>query len=158
MDEERQLLEVGRIAKPHGLTGEVAVALVSNRTERLDPGSELWLENGERLVIERSRPHQNRHLVVFVGHHSREAADALRGSIVLAEAFDDPDELWVHDLCGRTVFDTEGAELGVVDSVEANPASDLLVLDGGGLIPLTFLVEATDDRLVVDPPPGLLDT
>jgi 16S rRNA processing protein RimM len=47
--------------------------------------------------------------------------------------------------------------LGTVAAVEANPASDLLVLDGGGLVPLTFLVTAEPGRLVVDPPAGLLD-
>jgi len=35
---ERPLLEVGRIARPHGLAGEVVVALTTNRTERLAPG------------------------------------------------------------------------------------------------------------------------
>jgi len=35
------LLEVGRIIKPHGIRGEVIVDLVSNRPERLDPGSVL---------------------------------------------------------------------------------------------------------------------
>jgi 16S rRNA processing protein RimM len=44
-----------------------------------------------------------------------------------------------------------------VESVQANPASDLLVLEDGGLIPLTFLVSHEDGRVVVDPPAGLLD-
>ena len=39
------------------------------------------------------------------------------------------------------MVDTDGHELGTVTAVEANPASDLLVLDGGGLIPLRFVVE-----------------
>ncbi len=42
-------------------------------------------------------------------------------------------------------------------SVEVNPASDLLVLDGGGLVPLTFVVEQADGRITVDVPDGLLD-
>jgi 16S rRNA processing protein RimM len=47
--------------------------------------------------------------------------------------------------------------LGGVIAVEANPASDLLVLDGGGLIPLRFVVEHAPGHLVVDIPAGLLD-
>ena len=35
------LLDVGRIVKPHGMRGEVVVELVTNRTERLEPGSVL---------------------------------------------------------------------------------------------------------------------
>ena len=42
-------------------------------------------------------------------------------------------------------------------AVEANPASDLLVLESGHLVPMVFVVEATDGRVVVDPPAGLLD-
>ena len=41
-DESREpLLEIGRVARPHGLLGEVVVALVTNRTERLASGAEL---------------------------------------------------------------------------------------------------------------------
>ena len=43
-------------------------------------------------------------------------------------------------------------------SVEENPASDILVLDNGGLVPLTFVVEVVaNERIVIDPPAGLFD-
>ena len=42
--------------------------------------------------------------------------------------------------------------------VEANPASDLLVLDNGHLIPLTFVTEIEPNvRLDVDVPEGLFE-
>ena len=44
------LLEVGRIVKPHGIRGEVIVHLVSNRPERLDPGSVLSSDALRRAV------------------------------------------------------------------------------------------------------------
>ena len=45
-----------------------------------------------------------------------------------------------------------------MESVEANPASDLLVLAGGPLIPLRFVVSTEPGvRVVVDIPDGLLD-
>jgi len=44
-----------------------------------------------------------------------------------------------------------------VTAIEANPASDLLVLDGGGLVPMVFVVESQPGRVVIDPPDGLLD-
>ncbi len=46
------------------------------------------------------------------------------------------------------VEDTGGTRLGTVVSVEANPASDLLVLDGGALIPLRFVVGSVPGRRV----------
>ena len=152
------MLEVGRVKKAHGLRGEVIVALITDRAERVAPGS--LLVAGERtLEVEASRPHQKHFIVSFAGVVSREDAEALQGTTLQAEPLDDPDELWVHDLIGAPV---EGAStvltVGVIDAVQANPASDLLVLDNGALVPVLFVVERRDDGVVViDPPEGLLD-
>jgi 16S rRNA processing protein RimM len=108
------------------------------------------------LTITASRPHQNRHIVRFAGVDTREAADALHGVVLSAEPLDDPDALWVHELIGSTVVDQHGTEHGVVTAVELNPASDLLVLEGGGLVPLTFVVTHDGRRITVDAPDGLL--
>ena len=105
-----------------------------------------------------SKPHQTRWIVRFEEVPDRDAADALHGALLLAEPIDDPTELWVHELIGATVVDAkDGRELGTVATVEDNPASDLLVLDGGALIPLRFVVESEAGRLTVDLPDGLLD-
>jgi 16S rRNA processing protein RimM len=148
---------VGRVGRAHGILGEVAVTLVTDRAERVAPGSVLWA--GERrLDVRSSRPHQGRWLVHFDGVADRSAAEALHGVVLSAEPLEDPTALWVHELVGsEVVAAADGARLGVVAAVEANPASDLLVLDDGGLVPLTFLVSASPGRLVVDPPAGLLD-
>lgn len=150
------MLDVGRVVKPHGLRGEVVVDLTTNRTERLTAGTVLSTDRGP-LTVTRSSPFQNRWIVQFEGVSDREGADALRGVILRAEPLEDPDALWVHELIGAAVVDQAGTELGRVASVEANPASDLLVLEGGGLIPLTFVVSHADGRVVVDIPDGLLD-
>ncbi len=57
----------------------------------------------------------------------------------------------------RGVRDRDGRDLGTVRAVEANPASDLLVLDGERLLPLTFVVEHVGGVVVADPPAGLWD-
>lgn len=151
------LLEVGRVAKAHGLRGEVVVALSTDRTERLDPGTVLHSDRGD-LVVVSSRPHQHRWIVQFEGVHSREAADALHGVLLRAEPLDDPEALFVHELIGAAVVDVDGNAVGTVESVEQNPASNLLVLDGGALIPVRFVVGRDDEgTLTVDLPDGLLD-
>lgn len=144
------------MVKPHGLRGEVVVELVTNRTERLAPGTELATDSGSLLVL-RSSPFQHRWIVAFAGVGDRDGAETLRGVTLRADALDDPGELWVHELVGAQAVDTAGASLGTVVAVEANPASDLLVLDGGGLVPLRFVVSSAPGRVVVDPPAGLLD-
>lgn len=144
------------MVKPHGLRGEVVVELFTNRSERMDPGTVLSAP-GRSLTIERSSPHLGRWIVTFEGVLSREDADALRGTVLSAEPLDDPDELWVHELIGAEVVGTDDRSYGAVTAVEANPASDLLVLEGGGLVPLRFVVSSGDGRIVIDPPVGLLD-
>jgi 16S rRNA processing protein RimM len=155
--EGEPLLDVGRIAKAHGLRGEVNVVLTTERLERLAPGAVLHTRRGV-LEVASSRPHQGGHLVSFVGVADRTAAEALRGLVLQAEPLDDPDELWVHQLVGRTVVEVDGTARGTVTALEVNPASDLLVLDSGALVPLRFVVDDSDpDRLVVDVPEGLFD-
>jgi 16S rRNA processing protein RimM len=154
------LLEVARIDKPQGLRGEVVVSLISNVEARLAPGSVLIADHGELTVVA-SRPHQHRWVVRFAGVDDLAAADALRGTMLMAPPMadpDDPDALWAHEVVGVDVIDTAGSIVGKVSALLDNPASDLLELESGGLIPLTF-VEGWDDdgRLVIDPPAGLLD-
>jgi 16S rRNA processing protein RimM len=151
------LLEVGRIVKPHGIRGEVIVDLVTNRPdERLTPGSVLSSDAGD-LEILRSSPHQHRWIVAFDGVADRNQAEELRGTILRAEAIEGEDDtLWVHELVGARVYDLDGAFYGEVQEVEANPASDLLVLPQG-LVPLVFVVERDEGRVVIDPPAGLID-
>ena len=145
--------------RPHGLRGEVVVQLTTNRAGRLAPGTVFDVETA-LLTVTVSRPFQNRHLVQFEGVHSREHADTLRGKVLLAEpSEDDADEgaLWVHELIGSSVVDAAGTKLGIVTSVEDNPASDILVLDNGGLIPCNFVVSREQGTVKVDIPEGLLD-
>ncbi len=151
-------LEIGRLGRPHGLKGELMVTLTTDRTERVAPGT-LWWVAGRERTVEASRPHQGRHLVRLGDVADRDAAATLTGERVFAlplVAADD-DVVWVHEVIGAEVFDRSGKPLGRVEAVEANPAHDLLVLEGGGLVPMVFAVEQADGRVVVDPPEGLLD-
>ena len=155
-------LVVGRVGRAHGLHGEVAVTFSSNRPERSEPGAVLFAGDRE-LMVDASRPHQGRMLVHFAGVDDRTAAERLLGLELTADplAGDDgtlaDDELWVHEVVGAEVFDRAGTPVGRVVAVEANPAHDLLVLDGGALVPMVFVVEHRDGELVIDPPDGLLD-
>ena len=152
------LLEVGKIDKPHGIRGEVVVSLLTNRDERVAPGTVLTLKDGSTLTIASSRPHQHRWIVRFEEVSTREGADMLHSALLYAEPLEDPEALWVHELIDAVVVDAEtGNEIGRVTAVEENPASDLLVLDTGHLIPLRFVLEQQEGRLTVDLPPGLLD-
>ncbi len=157
--ERSNFLEVGRIDRPHGLTGEVVVTLVSDRPERLNPGSVLFTPQ-RQLTVAASRPVQHRYLVRFVDVASREDADALHSKVLSAPPIDDPDDdtLWIHEIIGAEVVDQHGKNHGPVVGVLANPASDLLELANGGLIPVVFAGRVDPNaRIEVTIPDGLLE-
>jgi 16S rRNA processing protein RimM len=157
-----ELLEVGKIGKPHGLHGEVAVDLTTTRTDRLDPGAALVaapVGGGARttLVVEQARPHLGRYLVTFVGLSDRTAAQRLTNATLFAEPSESDGELFVHELIGAIVVDAGGIERGPVTAVEANPASDLLVLEDGSLVPMRFVTTFERGVVHIDAPDGLFE-
>jgi 16S rRNA processing protein RimM len=148
---DRDRVLVGRVVKPHGLRGEVAVDVLSDVPDRLAAGVPVTV--GERrTTIVSSRPHQGRLLLVFDGIPDRTAAEELRGARVLADPVD-RDELDVYladELLGLPVRDERGAPLGqVVAFVELPPAAgyDLLEVERDGE---SWLLPATDDYVEVD--------
>ena len=151
------LLEVGRIARAQGLKGECMVDLITDRRERLDPGTTLETDTGP-LTVETSHHHQRQRWIVrFAGVTDRAGAERLHGLVLRAEAIDDPDELWVHELVGAEVVEADGTARGRVVAVQENPAHDMLELDGGALVPVVFIVERSAGRVVVNVPEGLFE-
>lgn len=155
------MLDIGRVTKPHGLHGQVVVELWTNRAERLSPGAEL--STGPRtLSVVAASPlpdvgGRSRWLVTFAGVSGREQAEALRDAVLQAPPMEVEGALWVHEMVGASLFDPSGGVVGRIEAVEANPASDLLLLEDGRVVPLTFVVRDAEGRLVVDGPVGLLD-
>ena len=151
-----ELLEIGRIAKPHGLRGEVIVALSTDRTERLAEGSVLETDQGP-LTVESAHPHQRRWRVFFEGIHSREDADRLHGLVLRAAPIEDDDAWFVHDLVDSDVVLPDGTVVGRCVAIVENPAYDMVELESGALVPMPFVADVGDGRIVIEPPDGLLD-
>ena len=155
------LREVGRIGRAHGVQGELYVSLVTDRFERLAPGARL-LGGSNWLTVVESRQQQQRWLVRFEGVDDRNAAERLTNTTLHAEPLplddaDEDDALWVHDLIGSRIVDIGGTERGICVAVIDNPAHDILELDSGALIPVTFVVGCQGGITTIDPPEGLFD-
>lgn len=139
----------------------MVVELWTNHDERMRPGTALSAAGSTLTVASSSRMAgsggRDRWLVAFEGVVTREGADGLRDVILMAEPLEVDGAFWVHELVGADLRDPAGEKVGRVEAVEANPASDLLVLEDGRIIPLTFVTRDADGGLTVDGPPGLLD-
>lgn len=164
---------VGRVGRAHGVLGEVAVEVRTDAPEiRFAAGSVLATDPDAvgPLTVCGARWHSGRLLVAFAGVADRTAAQTLRGTLLLADSadvppLDDPDEFWDHELVGLAAVDRAGGVLGEVTDVLHPTGQDLLVVhqaDGGELL-VPFVsaivpeVDLAGRRLVVDPPPGLVD-
>lgn len=140
---------------------------ISDDPSRFEPGAVLVHEDGRRLEVVSARPHRNRLLVLFAGVDSRPAAENLRGALYVdatARRELDEGEFWEHELVGCRVFLVDGREVGRVARVIPRPAQDLLEIDtpaGARLVPavkeIVVTVAPEEDRVVIDPPEGLLD-
>jgi 16S rRNA processing protein RimM len=150
-------LIIGYVTKPHGLKGDVLVHLISNRPgERMRSGSVFVTDRGLMTIVS-CAPQGDRWRVRFSGVDTREAAESIARLELRAEPIDDPDALWVHELVRSRVVLPDGTDVGAVVELESNPASDLLVLDSGTLVPLVFVVSVVGGIVTIDPPVGLLD-
>ena len=154
------LLEVGKVGRAHGVRGDLFIDLTTDRTERVAVGARLNIR-GEWYSVAQTHHASNRFRVHLDGVDDRNVAQALTGSLIYAEPIDDADALWIHDLIGATVVDADGAECGRCVTVIDNPASDLLQLDSGVLVPATFVTAIDTDAdptiVQIDPPDGLFE-
>lgn len=152
-----ELLEVGRVGRPHGIRGDVFLGLTTDRrAERAAVGTRLQI-SGVWRTVEASSRSNDRWRVHLSGIDTRDAAGALTGQVILAEPIDDPEALWVHRLIGARVIEVDGTERGTCTAVVDNPAADLLELDTGALVPVTFVTEFADGVVTIDSPEGLFD-
>ena len=171
-----QALAVGRIIRPHGIRGEVSVEVrTDSPDERFAAGSVLGTDPAEAgpQTVASSRWHAGRLLVRFAETADRTQAEQLRGVWLTVAASEvlpprDPDEFHDGQLIGLGVVTVAGDVVGTVTDV-LHHGQDLLVVEptaGTGLtsevlVPFVAAIVVTVDlaaeRLIIDPPPGLLD-
>ncbi|GAA2268140.1 MULTISPECIES: ribosome maturation factor RimM [Kitasatospora] len=166
-------LVVGKIGRAHGIKGDVSVEVRTDEPElRLGPGAVLLTDPASAgpLTVESGKVHSGRLLLRFAGVKDRNGAEALRGTLLIAEV--DPDELpeeedeyYDHQLIGLDVVLLDGTPVGELTEIIHLPYQDLLTVkkvDGTEvLVPFVEKIVPTIDlenqRAVIDPPPGLID-
>lgn len=169
-------LVIGRVAKAHGVTGELVVDVrTDDPAARFAPGSVLRGRKPRggperNYVIESVREHGGRLLMRLTGIGDRNAADEMRGTLFLVESGDlpqieDPDEFYDHQLEGLAVRTVDGTAVGTVAEVLHTAAGELLSVktpDGAEvLVPfvsaIVTAVSLADGTVDIDPPDGLLN-
>jgi 16S rRNA processing protein RimM len=161
---------VARIGRPHGVYGELSVEVRTDAPDlRFVPGAVFATDPAGRgpLTLEHVRDSSGRLLLTFAEVADRDAAEALRGTLLLADVpeEEEPDAWHTSRLVGLKAVTVSGRDAGTVVAVEHLPAQDLLVLEQPSgrraLVPfVTAIVPEVDvaaGRILLDPPGGLLD-
>lgn len=166
---------IGQVVKPHGLKGEVVVDVLTDFPERFFEGLRVSVsgcahearEVREVRILSR-RSHGDRLLISFEGISDVGAAEKLRNAELSVRAEDvapRPEGYVYHwEIEGAEVFDEKGSRLGRVAELQDAAGRPLLVVETPrGLRdvpfahPIVVSVDVAQRRVVLDPPPGLLD-
>ena len=133
MDAEA-FVEIGRVAKTHGLNGEVSVIVTGDLPfDRLEGIGVWFVPPPHALRMSRVlgvRPGPKGPLFSFEGVADISTADTLRGCRVLARADDVPEYEEEFDAVGLAVTDDERGALGIVTDVIITGANDVWVVEG----------------------------
>jgi 16S rRNA processing protein RimM len=163
---------VGRIARPHGIRGQVVVNPDTDFVdERFVDGATFWTrsERGdEQLTIASVRVQNGRPVVGFEGFASVEDVERLAGLELRVPESElkrlQQGTYYHHQLVGCRVETTEGWRVGDVARVDGGAGGSTLVVNGRRgeiLIPLTQAICVEVDvgarRIRIDPPEGLLE-
>jgi len=168
-DSERRVC-VGRVKGAHGVRGGVRITPFTERPEDVAAYGPVSDADGRReyeLKIERMT--KTDVIARIDGIDDRDTAEALRGLrlFVLRSALPPAgdDEFYAEDLVGLRAETADGRALGRVLAVQEFGAGDVLEIGekGGRTVFAPFtrdvvpVVDLADGRVVIDPPPGLLD-
>jgi len=166
------LISVGRIARPHGIRGEVKVTPLTDWPEKYEEFRSVYLEledkNGEWVDIEKARIQGSRVILKLSGIDDRTHAETIRGyNLKVREETCSalPDGSYrISHLIGLGVNTTSGEQLGTIVDVMRMPSQDVYIIDAGGkeiLIPAVkkFIkqVDVQNKVMIIEPIEGLLE-
>ncbi|WP_225754067.1 ribosome maturation factor RimM [Actinotalea sp. Marseille-Q4924] len=162
-------LTVATLGRPHGLRGELALDVRTDRPEdRFAVGAVLQTVPAAvgPLTVRATRVLNGRWYASFAEIGDRTRAEEVRGVelVVEAEVSDEEDAWYPHELVGLRAERPDGELVGEVVGLEHLPAQDALLIrepDGARtLVPfvraIVPVVDVPGGRVVVDAPQGLL--
>lgn len=162
---------VGRVARPHGIRGEVVIDASTDFPEdRFADGASVFTERDgtvAELVVAAGRMHAGRPIVRFDTFESMNDAETLRGHelrVPESELAELPENVWYHhQLLGSRVKTKDGRDVGTVTAIQGPTERSILVIDGPdgqALVPLVAEfceVDVAGKVVTIDPPEGLLE-
>lgn len=150
-----EVIQVGRVGRPHGLDGSFVVEQASEDPERFAPGAQVLVDGAEATVAESKRA--GKRLVVRLDREAERGAVLAVPRAELGEVGEG--EYYVFQLTGLSVEEEGGSVLGRVQDVAPGVANDVLELDTGLALPLVedCVLSVDLERGVIVVAPGFGD-
>jgi len=130
---KKRYLEAGEITTTHGVRGEVRIRPWADSAEFLKGFSVFYID-GKPFPVRSASVHRQALIAALEGVDSMEAAERLRGKIVMIDREDarlEPGAYFLQDIIGLPAVDEEtGKELGTVEDIMELPGGDVLVIRG----------------------------
>jgi len=146
------MVEIGRVGRPHGLDGAFVVERPSDAADRFAVGATVWAAGSPAKIVLARRVGGGRVAIKLDVPVERGQALAVRRADLPEPG---PDHYYVFQLVGLQAVDTLGASLGRVRDVLPGAANDNLELEDGRLVPMIEdAIEAVDlegGRIVLNP-------
>lgn len=162
---------LGEFVTTHGLDGWLKLNPFNPNTTAFVPGAHVFVENASgrlSMAIEGSKPHNKQFLIKLHGVNSIDDAQRWVGSTLLVDSQAlkplEPGEYYHYQVIGFEVIHVDGERIGTITSTLSTAGGEIYVIQGSKkehLIPAVkeFIeeVDFTAQRMVINPPSGLLD-
>ncbi len=127
---EPAFLEVGKVRRPHGVSGDVLVEIHTNFPERLIAGVEVFLGEAHLpLTIRRRREHNDGLLLAFENYTTPDQVGRFRNQSLYQARKRAPKlsscEYYHHQLLGLDVQKEDGTFLGKITGILETGANDV---------------------------------
>lgn len=169
-NENKDLLQVGKIVNTHGIKGEVKVIPLTDDPERFHKLKWVFLERNsklEKIEIQSVRFFKTTMIVKFAGIDDMTTAEGLKELYMLIDRKDavklPEDSFFICDLIGCQVFDEQGEKLGELTNILKTGSNDVYVVKNEDnrdiLVPalksVVKEISIDDKRVIVSLPEGL---
>lgn len=165
------LVPLGQIVATHGIEGWLRLKPYNFNSTTLSSTGQIFLEKKgifSAYSLQKITRHKRQLLLKLQGIDSMDEAKNCVGAIlsVAEEALQPlaPGEYYHYQAVGLEVFDIQGRLIGTVTQIWSKDGGDLYVVRGASkeyLIPaikeIVEKIDFADRKIIINPPPGLLD-
>ncbi|MDR0898791.1 MAG: ribosome maturation factor RimM [Lactobacillaceae bacterium] len=159
--------KVGTIVNTHGIRGEVKIVPNTDFIEeRFSKGSELLIDDKQKVTVKTAKVHKGSLLVSFDEFSNINDVEKFKGLDVFAEGqIEDleQDDFYYEDIIDLPVYDLEDNLIGQVTDIIALPSNDVWTIKGDKEYMIPYIedivksVDLENKKIVIDAREGLLE-